>query len=146
MVNGTMKRLVVLFLCIASIGGMVSVVKAEDEAQVAVYYFHTKFRCQSCHKIEQLMEESLKNNFPKQLEEGSLIYKVVNVEEEGNKHFIRDYQLYAKSVVLSLRKNGEELEYKNLDKIWMCLGDKQEFSDYIREETQAFLDKLEEKD
>ncbi|UCB57560.1 MAG: hypothetical protein JSV30_02965 [Candidatus Omnitrophota bacterium] len=146
MADETIKSLVILFLCIVGIGFTVSVLKAEDEAQIAAYYFHTKFRCPSCHKIEQFTEESLKNNFSKQLEEGSLVYRVVNVEEKGNKHFINDYQLYTKSVVLSFRKNGEELEYKNLDKVWMYLGDKQKFSDYIKEETQIFLDKLKEKD
>ena len=50
-----------------------------------------------------------------------------------------DYQLYTKSLVLSLRKNGKEVAFKNLDKIWEYVGNKQRFQDYVRNEVSAFL-------
>ncbi|MBU0534167.1 MAG: hypothetical protein KJ887_05170 [Candidatus Omnitrophica bacterium] len=115
---------------------------AANEEQVIAYYFHTNFRCVSCHKIETYTEESIKKYFSKQIESNELIYKVVNVEEKGNEHFMRDYQLYTKSVVLSLVKDDKEIKFKNLDKVWKHLNNKDEFFEYIKEETQKFLNEM----
>ena len=114
------------------------------EPHVVAYYFHTTFRCPSCHKIEQYTEAALKDSFSSELESGRLVYEVVNVEDKGNEHFVKDYQLYTKSVVLSLVKDGKEIRFKNLERVWQLLGNKDGFYDYITEETRSFLDGLSE--
>jgi len=57
---------------------------------------------------------------------------------------VQDYQLYTKSVVLSLVKDGKEVKFKNLDKVWQLLRNKDKFYKYIKEETTNFLDTLSE--
>ena len=113
---------------------------AESKNYVEAYYFHGTARCASCHKIEQYTEEAIKEGFSKELDSGELIYKVVNVENEGNRHFIDEYQLYTKAVVLSLVRDGKEVEYNNLSEVWQYLHDKEKFCDYIKNETHIFLD------
>ncbi len=113
-------------------------------SRVVASYFHTTFRCPSCHKIEQYTEAALKDSFGEELESGSLVYRVMNVEDKGNEHFVQDYQLYTKSVVLSLVKDGKEIRFKNLERVWQLLGSKDGFYGYIEEETQSFLDELSE--
>lgn len=115
---------------------------AENSEKVIAYYFHTSFRCVSCRKIEQYTEESIKEYFGKQIESGKLIFKVINVDGKENKHFINDYQLYTKSVVLSLVKDGKEVKFKNLGKVWEHLNSKNKFFQYIKDETQKFLDEI----
>ena len=61
-----------------------------------------------------------------------LEFKVVNVEEKGNEHFNRDYQLYTKSLILSLVKDGKEIKWINLEKIWEHVGTKEIFIDYVK--------------
>ncbi len=111
-----------------------------SESRVIAYYFHTNFRCPSCHKIEEYTKDAIKNNFKGALDSGRLAFKVINLDNAENEHFVEDYKLYTKSVVLSLEVGGRERRYKNLDKVWQLLGDKEDFIDYIRKETQAFLD------
>jgi thiol-disulfide isomerase/thioredoxin len=115
---------------------------AQSGDKVIAYYFHTTFRCPSCHKIEQYTEEAIKSNFAKEIESGELEYKVINIEEKGNEHFVQDYKLYTKSVVLSLVKDGKEAEFKNLEQVWQLLRNKDKFHQYIKGETQGFLDGL----
>lgn len=115
---------------------------AENSEKVIVYYFHTSFRCVSCRKIEQYTEESIKEYFDKEIKDKELIFKVVNVEEKENKHFVNDYQLYTKSVVLSLVKDSKEIKFKNLEKVWEHLNNKNKFFQYIKDETQKFLDEI----
>ena len=132
-------RSIVIFLCVFVFLYSPTVI-AEEPARVEVYYFHTTMRCSSCHKIQQFTEEALQQGFPEELESGELKYQVINVEEPANKHYVEEYSLYTKAVVLSLQKGGKEVEFKNLDKIWQLLNNKNKFVSYIQGETRSFLD------
>ena len=112
------------------------------ETRVIVYYFYTNYRCQSCYAIEEYTKESIERNFEDEVTSGELVFKPVNVDLKENQHFLGDYQLYTKSVVLSLVKDGEEIKFKNLKKIWELLRNKDEFYRYIEEETRKFLDEI----
>jgi hypothetical protein len=65
---------------------------------------------------------------------------VVNIEDKGNEHFIDDYGLYTKSLVLSEVRAGREVRWKNLKRVWELLGDEPAFVAYVQKETHAFLD------
>jgi len=106
---------------------------------VTAYYFHGTFRCPTCHKLEEYAKEAIESNFKNDLASGKLSFKIVNVEEKGNEHFAKDYQLYTKSVVLSLTKDGKEIRSKNLDKIWEYVRNKDRYENYVRDEVAAFL-------
>lgn len=113
-----------------------------QETKVIAYYFYTNYRCQSCYTIEKYTKEAIEGNFDDELASGVLVFKPVNVEEKENEHFLGDYQLYTKSVVLSLIKDGKEIKFKNLKKIWELLRNKDEFYKYIEEETKGFLNEI----
>ena len=113
-----------------------------DNGKVIVYYFHGSFRCHTCRNLEQYAKQTIQNNFKKELAEGNLIFKTVNVEEKENEHFVNDYQLYTKSLVLSLVKDNKEIKYKNLDKIWGYVRNKMQYTDYVKSEVENFLKDL----
>jgi len=120
---------------------------AEEETElegtkVIAYYFYTNFRCQSCYTIEKYTKEAIESNFEGELVSGKLVFKPVNVEVKENEHFVNNYQLYTKSVVLSLIEDSKEVKFKNLKKVWEFLGNKDEFYKYIKEETQKFLGEI----
>lgn len=112
----------------------------EQSRKTIAYYFYSQPRCASCKKIEAFTEEAIRTGFEKELKSGELEWRLVDVKEKGNEHFIQDYQLYSKSVVLVNMKNGEQSDWKNLQEVWNLLNDKQKFIDYIRGETRAFLE------
>lgn len=134
-----MKKLIVIFLAAVafSSSGMVlspPVQAGEDVkgAHVVAYYFHGTARCSTCHKLEQYSKEAIETNFIDALASGKLEFKVINVENKGNEHYASDYQLYTKSLILSLVKDGKQVKWKNLDKIWEYVGNKQRFMDYVK--------------
>ncbi|PIW79889.1 MAG: hypothetical protein COZ98_05195 [Candidatus Omnitrophica bacterium CG_4_8_14_3_um_filter_43_15] len=141
-----MKKISLCVFILSIICFLPSSLFAQDDDKVIAYYFHTTFRCSSCHNIEQYTEEAIKNNFAKEVETGELVYKVINIEEKGNEHFVQDYKLYTKSVVLSLIQGGKEVRFKNLEQVWQLLRNKDKFYQYIKNETQGFLDSLREGD
>ncbi len=144
-----MKRflysLAIIFLLVSSFN--ITATFAEDVKTspvncVMVYYFHGNFRCVNCHNIEQYTKEAVEKYFRKDLDAGRVVFKVINVETKGNEHFTNDYQLYTKSVVLSLVKNGKEVKYDNLTKVWEYLINKEAFHQYIKSEIEKYLKEL----
>ena len=115
---------------------------AQNNDRVNAYYFYTTRRCVSCYRLEQYTEGALKEFFSNELESGNFTYEAVNIDQKENAHFVKDYQLYTKSVVLSLVKDGKEVRFKNLDQIWSLIGNKDRFYEYIKNETRAILDEL----
>ena len=109
--------------------------------KVIAYYFHGNFRCSTCRAIEALSQESIQTGFAEALKQGILEWKVVNVEEPANRHFIKDYQLYSKSLVLVKMEGDKQLEWKNLDRIWELVRDKPAFLKYVQAEISGYLKK-----
>ena len=110
-----------------------------SDLRMVVYYFHTTFRCVSCRNIEQYTKEALEKFFVDDIAEGKIDFRIVNIEEPQNKHFVQDYQLYTKSIVLSKVSDGKEVKFKNLDKVWNVLKNKKQFYEYIKNETNSFI-------
>lgn len=107
--------------------------------RVTAYYFHTSYRCASCRKIEAYAKEAIETGFPDELRDGRLVWRVVNVEDKGNEHFVKDYQLYTKSLILVDQQAAREDRWKNLEKVWQLLGDKKKFHSYVVGEVRAYL-------
>ena len=108
--------------------------------RVIAYYFHGNFRCYTCHTMEQYSREAIEANFKNEIASGKLVFSAINTDEKGNEHYVKDYQLYTKSLVLSLVKDGKEKKAENLTKIWEYASDKQKFFDYVSEEVKNFLE------
>jgi hypothetical protein len=89
--------------------------------------------------IEQYTKGAVDKFFKEELKSGLLEFKPLNLDEKGNKHFVKDYKLYTKSVIVSLLKDGKEVSYKNLEKVWQYLRDEKKFFNYIKEETEKVL-------
>ncbi|MFA6358413.1 MAG: nitrophenyl compound nitroreductase subunit ArsF family protein [Candidatus Omnitrophota bacterium] len=134
-----MYKKALLILCIL---GLTTVSFAADKpsgGKVVAYYFHGNFRCSNCINFERYSKEAIERNFKNELASGKLVFSVINIEDKGNEHFVNDYQLYTKSLIISLIKDGKEVKHKNLEKIWEYAGNKQKFYDYVTEEIRNFL-------
>lgn len=108
---------------------------------VVAYYFHGNVRCATCRKIEAYAKEAIETGFVDALKEGRLEWRVVNVEDPVNEHYIEDFQLSTRSVVLERTTGGKSLGWKNLQRVWELVhGDKENFLVYIQDETRDFFE------
>lgn len=106
---------------------------------IMVYYFYGNSRCPSCITVEQYTEEAVLEAFTAEIRSGLVEFRGVNVETPDTKHFIKDYQLYTKSVIVSEVVNGQEQRWKNLEKVWELLHNEQAFKDYVQQEIATYL-------
>ncbi|PIY82591.1 MAG: hypothetical protein COX96_04845 [Candidatus Omnitrophica bacterium CG_4_10_14_0_2_um_filter_44_9] len=130
-----MKKLIVILLAavaVISTSFLAFAGGTNPTANVIAYYFHGTMRCPTCHKLEQYSKEAIETNFKDALASGKLEFKAVNIDDKGNEHYANDYQLYTKSLILSLVKDGKQMKWVNLDKIWEYVGNKQKFMDYVK--------------
>ena len=141
------KKIIIVLLAFTAFF-QVPIIAIADEntqdgyTQLIAYYFHGSFRCPTCHNLEKYAKEAIESNFKDELDKGVIVFETVNFEEEGNEHFVNDYQLYSKSLILSLVKDGEEIKHKNLTKIWEYVRNKEKYVDYVKSEINAFLEEI----
>jgi len=93
---------------------------------------------QTCRTIEQYAREALEDGFPEELQSEMLEWHAVNVEEPQNEHFIGDYELLTRSLVLVDVEGGNQTRWKNLERVWELVGDKGAFISYVQKETRAY--------
>ncbi|MBF0363383.1 MAG: hypothetical protein HQK49_20345 [Oligoflexia bacterium] len=125
-----------------TVSAVINTQNKSSNNKIVAYYFHGNARCRSCLQIEKLSKGTIDNKFTNELQKGIIEWRVVNIEEEKNQHYINDYKLYTKSVVLSLNKGGVEKNWKNLEKVWEYLRDEKKFETYVQSEVNNFLGEL----
>jgi len=84
-----------------------------------VYYFYGNHRCATCSRIGELTQKALEGR--------GVAYKAVNIEEPANEHYVKDFQLDARVVVI--QKDGN---FKKMQKVWDLVEDEQAFIAYIQ--------------
>jgi hypothetical protein len=105
-------------------------------AKTVIYYFHGTSRCQTCRTIEAYADEAVKAAFGPELARGELLWQPLNVDESANEHFVKDYQLFTRSLVVVDGANPKR--FKNLERVWQLVGDKPVFMRYVQDEVRAF--------
>lgn len=145
---------VLFFLAVATLGAIY--VKSERslanspaasqpqvaDTEVIAYYFHVTARCTTCRAIENYSREVIEKEFGADIAKGRLQFKLVNVQLGENRHFVKDYQLFTKSLVLVRFDKGRQAEYKVLNDTWQLVGDKSAMQGYVEREVRDYLNRL----
>lgn len=119
----------------AATAGKESVLPNTDKKGVLfVYYFHGNKRCMTCNRIEELTKQALQAKFAGQLADGKVVFRSVNLDEPANEHFIKDFQLAAKTVVM--QKDGK---FEKFDEVWDLAGEPAKFTGYIQSGAEKML-------
>ena len=116
--------------------------KDEVTDYVQVYYFHATNRCKTCTTIEQYSREAVETFFKEQLDNRTVRFELINYDKPDNRHYLQDYQLLYRSLVIVRYKDGKQAAFKNLEKIWQHKSNRDEFLNYVKTEMEAFLKEL----
>lgn len=95
--------------------------------QVVTTYFISGERCENCRKIELLCRQTAERDFATELAGN----RVIDTGEPANAHYVADYQLSSKIVVLSHRVDGRETEWAAMEKVGDLLDDPAGFRAYL---------------
>jgi len=127
----------VLILSIFLLG--ISPSLSQAQGVVIVRYFHSNVRCSTCLAFEDWSKTAVER-FPKELKNGTLKWQVINFDEAENEHYIKDYDLAEKSLVLVREDNGKVVKWKNVEEFW-DFGENQkgEFVDFVQKLISDYL-------
>ncbi len=108
--------------------------------KIIVYYFHGTARCPTCRAIERYAKEAVEQSFQNEIDKGVVEFRSVNVEEPQNEHYIDDFQLRTRCVVVEWNIDGKTQDFKRLEEVWSLVhGDKKRYYDYIEENVRQYL-------
>jgi hypothetical protein len=127
------------FLSLGAFSAAQTAPPPSGQHKVIAYYFHTNTRCSTCIKIEQYSHEAIEQGFPNELKGGKLEMRIVNYESPENRHFMQDYKLVSKSLVLVNLVDGKQTKWTNLKLVWQLTGHKDAFLNYVRKEVRGYL-------
>ena len=92
------------------------------KGRYVAYYFHGKFRCPTCLKIERLSEKSVRENYAEMLRKGALRWQAVNTDLPENSHFDKDFGLTAGALVFVREEGGRVARFRVVDGVWDWAG------------------------
>jgi len=114
--NLKMKRTLVLMmvsLILLACGEKSNAVTVKEQSGqvkdfVEVLYFHGKQRCVTCRSIEQNTKELLESKFQRQMKEGKVVFRVIDISKKENARIAEKYEVTWSSLFLVQHKNGKE--------------------------------------
>jgi len=138
-----MKKSVYLFLIFTMIisGLTINHSVSKDTKQknyVKVVYFHSDYRCATCNKLEAYSEEVVNKFFAKEIKSGKVVWAAINFDKDENEHYVDEFNLYNKSLIIMKYENGKLKEWKNLEKIWELVGNKSKYYDFVKKEIKKY--------
>jgi len=131
----TLSFIMFSFLLLSCEHNRGSIPRTEDNANYIAYYFHPAARCESCLNLESYVKELIETKYSK----NTFIFKSINIDEEENEHFKKDYDLKFSSVILVRFENGAQKRWKNLDSVWSFTENKEQFFRYTEKEILNFI-------
>ena len=111
----------------------------KEYLRTIVYYFHNTARDATCRNIELLTSQSLYYYFGDKLASGKLTWKVINLENPWNKHFIDDFKVNKRSIVIIVPSAYRPIRWKVLNNTENLIKERGRFFKYIKNEVSAFL-------
>lgn len=76
--------------------------------RIEVLYFHGKKRCITCNNIERLTKEVLNKDFAKELKEGKIKMKVIDISLDENEKIADKYEVTWSSLLVNKWKGNKE--------------------------------------
>lgn len=129
-----MRKLFVLVglgCMLASLAGNVAAAPPEPPLRVVATYFHRTFRCDTCLRIESLARFDVTEARASAVESGRLSWRAVNIEDEGNGGFEKQFELEGSSLVITLEQGDAVIKWARLDRTWEIYDDVKAFDAYV---------------
>lgn len=77
--------------------------------RVEVLFFHNHERCSACKSIERLVTEVMSDTFEKELSNGDIVFKIMDIDDKANQAIVDGYEVVWTSLYLNKWENGVEV-------------------------------------
>ncbi len=98
------KVLIISLMLISSLS-----VFSQKAAKLQIIYFHAGRRCPTCISIEDNTNKTLNTYFAKEVKNGTISFRVLNVEEQKNQQLVEKYQAEGSALFFTHIANKKEI-------------------------------------
>lgn len=100
---------------VAGNGGSESTASVTRPDGLTVMNCHGEKRCRTCIGIGELARQTLDEEFAAEEKAGKVRWEQINFDQPANARFVKDYQLVSSTVLITLWKDGRQVEWNRLD-------------------------------
>jgi len=112
---------------------------SSSKTKLKVIYFHGKHRCFTCNAIESNTKKTLNEYFRKEIEKGTIVFQIINIDESTNKSIASEYGVYGSSLFLVQIINGKENRNNITNFAFTNARDETKFKEELRIIIMAYL-------
>lgn len=106
--------------------------------KLEVYYFHRTARCYSCKTIGQYVRETMEEKYGRQIKDGLIDFRELNVELPENKDIAKKYQASGSSLFINRVIDGNDNIEQDTN-VWRLLSDEDKFKKYLEDKINTYL-------
>ncbi|MHB8895878.1 MAG: aromatic aminobenezylarsenical efflux permease ArsG family transporter [Candidatus Geothermincolia bacterium] len=110
----------------------------QDVKKVEVLYFHPRFRCVSCNNVERFAREVTRDEFAKEMKDGKLVFKSLEIEDPKNKELVRELGVTGSSLYV-VASGGGKSEHEEIRTVWLNWNNPAKCKDIITSELNSVL-------
>ncbi|WP_339918292.1 nitrophenyl compound nitroreductase subunit ArsF family protein [Yeosuana marina] len=111
-------------------------------SKIEVIDFHSTHRCMTCKAIEANTKFTLDTYFNKDVKDGNITFRVINVDEKENEKLAEKFQASGTALFLNVIKNGEEKHIDLTEFAFMEGNDQDVFSKELKDKIENELKTL----
>lgn len=111
-----------------------------SNTKLEVIYFHATHRCVTCNAVEKHTKAVLNERFDKELKNGIIIFRSINIDESENLEITEKFQISFSTLLLINHQNGKEEVTDFTETAFQnAKNDSKKYADLFEKEIQKLL-------
>ena len=108
--------------------------------KIEVVHFHATQQCWSCITVGEYALKTIKEKFPEEYKNGTIVYKDINGELSENREIVMKYQAGGSSLFINTVKDGVD----NIEEdttVWRLVTNEDQYINYLQNKINNLLGK-----
>jgi len=115
-----------------------SKVTQQKADKIEVVHFHATQQCYSCITVGKYALKTIQERFPKEYENGMIVFRDINAELPENRDTVIQYQARGSSLFVNGITGGQDHIQEDV-RVWRLVNDEQAFMDYFEGKLKELL-------
>ncbi len=108
--------------------------------KIEVVHFHATQQCWSCITVGEYALKTIKEKFPEEYKNGTIVFKDINGELPENRDIVIKYQARGSSLFVNAITNEKDDIEEDVT-VWRLVGNESQFIDYFENKLKKLLGK-----
>ena len=115
--------------------------KASQAAEkIEVVHFHATQQCWSCKTVGEFALKTIKDKFPEDYKNGTIVFKDINGELPENRDLVIKYQASGSSLFINAITSGQDKIEEDVT-VWRLINNESQFVNYFENKIKTLLGK-----